>query len=120
MLFPIPSTIEFQYNHLTKTSLAGLLVKRYCNAQKRYEVNTSYLSGLEATLLANGKPIDDWKKEEAEFIRDVMSPDARSKIIKSPYEPRIGKGQFILSLLVIYKGSDRNQHQQQHQPLKTF
>ncbi|KAK7677491.1 hypothetical protein QCA50_019497 [Cerrena zonata] len=71
--------------------LATLLVKRYRNARERYTANISHLSDLEATLTANGKPIEEWKKEEADFVRDVMSPDAKSKVIKSPYEPRVGK-----------------------------
>ena len=62
---------------------------------RSYQDQLSTLQDLEQTLEENNEPLEDWKREEMEFARDVMSPDAKSKIRQSPYEPRVGKGEGL-------------------------
>lgn len=52
---------------------------------------------LNETLLANGLPLDEWKVEEARFIKAVTSPDAKKAFKTSLYEAQIKQGKFCLS-----------------------
>ena len=62
---------------------------------RSYQDQLSTLQDLEQTLEENNEPLEDWKHKEMEFARDVMSPDAKSKIRQSPYELRVGKGEGL-------------------------
>ena len=67
------------------------------NAVVSSEKATEALMALEDTLCANNLPLNEWKEEEAKFLKAILQPDARKRVTKSPYEPVADNG--IPSLL---------------------
>ncbi|KAI0071051.1 hypothetical protein K474DRAFT_1736809 [Panus rudis PR-1116 ss-1] len=63
-------------------SLAGKLKKAISALAEKEEE----LRECEQTLVLNGRPLDEWKRQEAEFLHNILQPNARELVPKSPYE----------------------------------
>ncbi|GJE91050.1 hypothetical protein PsYK624_071980 [Phanerochaete sordida] len=76
---------DFNFQKLLR--LARRLAKKLKDALTFSAEKAEELAELEESLRRKGLPLDAWKQQEAEFIKSVIKPDAKSTIKRSPYQP---------------------------------
>lgn len=77
---------------LNRYHIAERLGTKYKSAVADSCKANEQIEDMEATLSGQGAPLTVWKAQEAEFLQDVIAPDARRRVLKSPYAAQEDKG----------------------------
>ncbi|GJE96005.1 hypothetical protein PsYK624_121980 [Phanerochaete sordida] len=81
------------YNIQKNFGIARQLAKKLDTASKKLPEKDAVLKAYEDSLIRDGLPLSEWQAEEAFFIREMASGEARATAAmkKSPYVPREDK-----------------------------